>query len=143
MPSSSSSCRLLPAALGPVEATSPFISSSCSSSSSYLHPSPPRGRRPRRVLYPPSWSRRPPLREAPDQAHRWLLLLSALVFLQIYTEETHTITELQRQCPDMAASQPQEGEGSLCTVQEWTGEEPWRVQVVGGASETQLECVVA
>lgn len=32
------------------------------------------------------------MREDPDQARRWLLILSALVFLQIYTEETHTCT---------------------------------------------------
>lgn len=139
--SSSSSCRMLPVALGPLEAPTTFTASSCSSSS--LRPSPPRGRRPRRVLYPASQSRRPPLREAPDQALRWLLLLSALVFLQIYTEETHTCTELQSQSPGIAASQPQEGEGSLGAVRGWTGEEPWRVQTVGGASETQLECVVA
>ncbi|KAK9521913.1 hypothetical protein VZT92_018417 [Zoarces viviparus] len=141
MSSSSSccSCRLLPVAPGPLETTGTFISSS--SSSPLRPPSPPRGRRPpRRVLYPASRSRRPPLREAPDRARRWLLLLSALVFLQIYTEETHTCTELQRRYPDTAASQPQDGEGGLGTVQ---GEEPRRVQMVDGASETQLECVVA
>ncbi|XP_076585969.1 uncharacterized protein LOC143320328 [Chaetodon auriga] len=139
----SSSCRPLPVALGPLEATSTFNSSSCSSSASRL-PSPPRGRRFRRVLYPASQSRRPSLREAPDQAHRWLLLFSALVFLQIYTEETHACTEqLQGQCPDPAASQVQEGEGSQGTVQGWTGEDSWRVQLVTGASETQLECVVS
>ena len=32
------------------------------------------------------------MREDLDQPHRWLLLLSALVFLQIYAEETHTCT---------------------------------------------------
>lgn len=138
---SSYSCRPLPVALGPLEATS---TTSCSCSSSFsLHPSPPRGRRHRRVLYPASQSRRPPLREAPDQARRWLLVLSALVFLQIYTEETYTCTELQGQCPDPAASQPQEGEGSLGTAHRWTGEQPLRSQTVGGDSETQLKCVVA
>lgn len=92
MPTSScSSCRPVPVALEPLEATSIFTSSSCSSSPSLL-PSPLRVRRPRRVLYPASQSRRPPMREAPDQARRWLLLLSALVFLQIYTEETHSCT---------------------------------------------------
>lgn len=49
-----------------------------------------RARRPRRVLYPPHQCRRPPAREEPDQAGRCLLLLSALVLLQIFTEETHT-----------------------------------------------------
>lgn len=53
------------------------------------------------------------------------------------------LAELQSQCPDQAVSQPQEGEGSLGTVQGWTREEPWRGQKVVGASETQLECVVA
>ncbi|KAL7391677.1 hypothetical protein ABVT39_012772 [Epinephelus coioides] len=143
MSSSSSSCRPLPVALGPLETTSTFISSCSCSSSSSLRPSPPRSRRPRRVLYPASQSRRPQLRETPDKARRWLLLLSAVVFLQIYTEEAHTCTEFQSQSPDMAASQPQEVEGSLGTVQGWTGEEPWRVQMVGEAPETQLECVVA
>ncbi|KAJ4922470.1 hypothetical protein JOQ06_019565 [Pogonophryne albipinna] len=139
---SSSSCQQLPGALGPLEATISSIPSfSCSGSS--LHPPPPRGRRPRRVLYPASRSRRPPQREAPDQAHRWLLLLSALLFLQIYSEETLTCTELQGQCPETAAPQPQEGEGSLGTGQGWGGEEPWRVQMGGGVSETQPECVVA
>ncbi|KAG8011764.1 hypothetical protein GBF38_004091 [Nibea albiflora] len=89
---SASCCRQLPVALGPLETTSTFTSSSCSSSSLLPPPSPPRGRRFRRVLYPASQSRRPPMREAPDQARRWLLIFSALVFLQIYTEETHTCT---------------------------------------------------
>lgn len=89
---STSCCRQLPAALGPLETTSTFTSSSCSSSSLLPPPSPTRGRRFRRVLYPASQSRRPPMREDPDQARRWLLILSALVFLQIYTEETHTCT---------------------------------------------------
>ncbi|KAK5870629.1 hypothetical protein PBY51_003560 [Eleginops maclovinus] len=142
MPFFSCSCKQLPVALGPLEATgSPIPSFTCSVSSP--QPPPPRGRRPRRVLYPASWSRRLPLREAPDQARRWLLLLSALVFLQIYTEETPTCTELQGQCPDTAAPQPQEREGSLGTGQGWGGEEPWRVQMVGGDVETQAECVVA
>ncbi|KAM7391023.1 hypothetical protein PAMP_021740 [Pampus punctatissimus] len=138
--SSSSAYSMLPVALGPVEAPTTFTTSSFSSSH---RPSPPRGRRPRRVLYPASQSRRPPLREAPDQALRWLLLLSALVFLQIYTEETYTCTELQSQSPDMVACQHQDGEGSSGTARRWTGEEPWGVQTVGGASETHLECVVA
>ncbi|XP_065818485.1 radiation-inducible immediate-early gene IEX-1-like [Labrus bergylta] len=140
---SSSSCRLLPVALGPLEATSTitFNSFSSSSSSSSLRPSPPRGRRPRRVLYPACQSRKPQLREAPDQALRWLLLLSAVVFLQIYSEESHTCADLQNQSPAPAASLSQEGDGSLGTVQGWTGEEPWRVHTMGGASET--ECVVA
>ncbi|XP_056273903.1 uncharacterized proline-rich protein-like [Pseudoliparis swirei] len=101
---------------------------------------------PRRVLYPASRSRRPPQREDPDPARRWLLLLCALVFLQIYTEETHTCTELQNQNQnhnqnhnqDTAVPHPQQGERGLCSVQGGTGEEPWRIQMVGGASETQL-----
>ncbi|CAB1419849.1 unnamed protein product [Pleuronectes platessa] len=139
--SSSSSCRPAPGALGPLEATSNLSASLASSSS--LRPSPPRPRRSRRVQYPASRSRRPQLREAPDQARRWLLLLSALVFLQIYTEETYTCTELQNQCPDLTMCHPQEGDGS--TGADWgrTGEEPWRVQTVGGASDAQVECVVA
>lgn len=44
----------------------------------------PRSRR--RVLYPPLVRRHLPA-ERPDPARRWLLLLSALLFLQIYTEE--------------------------------------------------------
>lgn len=71
--------------LGHLEATSTFSSSS----SAALHPH-PHVRRARRVLYPPHQSRRLPVREDPDQACRWLLLLSALVLLQIFTEETHT-----------------------------------------------------
>ncbi|TNN52207.1 hypothetical protein EYF80_037563 [Liparis tanakae] len=128
--SSSSSCRLPPEVLGPLETIT--YSSSCSSSSP---------RRPRRVLYPASRSRRPPQREDPDPARRWLLLLCALVFLQIYTEETHTCTELQNQNQnqDTAVPHPQQGERGLCSVQGGTGEEPWRIQMVGGASETQLE----
>ncbi|KAG7490242.1 hypothetical protein JOB18_031132 [Solea senegalensis] len=139
--SSSSSCRPAPVALGPLETTSNLSSTSFSSSS--LHPCPPRSRRSRRVLYPAFRSKRPLPREAPDQACRWLLFLSALVFLQIYTEETHTCTEVQSQCPDLSVYQPQEGEGSMCAALGWTGEESWRVQTVGGASEVQLECVVA
>lgn len=69
MLASSSSCRPTPVA--PVEV---------------------RSRRFRRVLYPASRSRRLPTTEPPDQALRWLLLLSALVFLQIYNEETNTCT---------------------------------------------------
>lgn len=53
------------------------------------------------------------------------------------------LTELQSQCPDPAAPQSQEGEGSLGTAQGWTGEESWRVQLVAGPSENQLECVVS
>lgn len=78
----SSYCRQ---GLGHLEATGTFTSSS----SATLHPR-PRVRRACRVLYPPHQSRRPPVREDPDQALRWLLLLSALVLLQIFTEETHT-----------------------------------------------------
>lgn len=78
----SSYCRQ---GLGHLEATGTFTSSS----SATLHPR-PRVRRACRVLYPPHQSRRPPVREDPDQAWRWLLLLSALVLLQIFTEETHT-----------------------------------------------------
>lgn len=72
---------------GPLEApgTSP--------SSSPPTPRPcPRPRRPRRVLYPAQQCKRPPVREAPDQACRWLLLLSAFVLLQILTEEVHVCT---------------------------------------------------
>ncbi|XP_048099459.1 radiation-inducible immediate-early gene IEX-1-like [Alosa alosa] len=47
---------------------------------------PLRPRTRRRVLYPPL-VRRPLPTERPDPARRWLLLLSALLFLQIYTEE--------------------------------------------------------
>ncbi|KAK2838148.1 hypothetical protein Q5P01_015360 [Channa striata] len=138
---SSSSCRPLPVALGPPDVPSTFTTCGPSSPSS-LHPS-PRLRRPRRVLYPACQSRRPPLREAPDQALRWLLLLSALVFLQIYSEDTNICSDLQSQCPDPAACQSQAEDGSLSTARGWTGEEPWRVQTVGGASENQLECVVS
>ncbi|KAK2901615.1 hypothetical protein Q8A73_011361 [Channa argus] len=141
---SSSSCRPHPVALGPPEAPSTFttcLSSSLSSySSSSLHPS-PRLRRPRRVLYPACQSRRPLLREAPDQALRWLLLLSALVFLQIYSEDTNICTELQNQCADPCQSQADDG--SLSTTRGWTGEEPWRVHTVGAVAENQLECVVS
>lgn len=49
-----------------------------------------RPRRLRRVLYPASQSRRLRAREPPDQALRWLLLFSAIVFLQIYNEESNT-----------------------------------------------------
>ncbi|KAJ8414119.1 hypothetical protein AAFF_G00067170 [Aldrovandia affinis] len=46
----------------------------------------PRPRRPLRVLYPPV-VKRPLPREEPSLAKRWLFLLSAVLFLQIYTEE--------------------------------------------------------
>lgn len=70
----------------PMEATGTFTSSS---------PHPRRCLRalhPRHVLYPPPQCRRPPGRKDPDQACRWLLLLSARVLLQVCTEETHTCT---------------------------------------------------
>lgn len=51
---------------------------------SWATPLRPRSRR--RVLYPPLVRRHLPT-ERPDPARRWLLLLSALLFLQIYTEE--------------------------------------------------------
>lgn len=78
MLTSSSSCRPTPVA--PATPVAPVT------------PGDVRPRRFRRVLYPASRSRRPPTREPPDQALRWLLLLSALVFLQIYNEETNTCT---------------------------------------------------
>lgn len=93
MPASSYSCRPVPktprapVAPAPLEEAGTLSSSSCSSCRSPL-----RVRRHRRILYPASQCRRPPMRDAPDQARRWLLLFSALVFLQIYTEETHTCT---------------------------------------------------
>ncbi|XP_061837098.2 uncharacterized protein [Nerophis lumbriciformis] len=84
-----------------------------------LAPPPPRRRC--RVLYPPSRCRtRPPLTEAPDRAARWLLLLSALLLLQIYTEDT---------CAD------DDAEDAPAVERDAKGEELWRVQVVGGASE--------
>ncbi|XDV21421.1 hypothetical protein PO909_026521 [Leuciscus waleckii] len=46
----------------------------------------PRRPRARRVLYPPGLRKIMPKEES-DPARRWLLLLSALLFLQIYMEE--------------------------------------------------------
>lgn len=135
----SSCCKPVPVALGPLEESSTLTTSYSSSPP----PSPTRFRRPRRVLYPAFQSRRPPLREAPDKACRCLLFLSVLVFLQIYTEEPHTCTVIESQCPDPAVCQLEAGDGSLGTSQGWTGEEPWRIQTVDRGSETQVECVVA
>ncbi|KAM9743012.1 uncharacterized protein ACNS7B_010659 [Menidia menidia] len=130
MPSSSSSsssssppCR--PVLVGPLKAS--------------LSPSPTRSRRPCRVLYPASRSRRPAVREAPDPARRGLLLLSLLVLLQICTEETLTCTELQTQNPEPGTCPTREGDGGLGTP--W--EEPHRPRPVGGALEHQMECVAA
>lgn len=83
MSSSSSCCEPVPAGPVDLEALSTWSASPASST---------RSRRPRRVMYPASWSCRPRRREASDPACRWLLLLSLLVFLQIYAEETHTCT---------------------------------------------------
>lgn len=57
-------------------------------SSPFISPKPSRPRRPRarRVLYPPGLRKIMPKEES-DPARRWLLMLSALLFLQIYMEE--------------------------------------------------------
>lgn len=104
----------------------------------------PRPRRSLKVLYPPL-VRRPLPREDPDPIRRWLVLLSALVFLQIYTEETACgPPELQPIPPATSLAHPQEGEGCVGTAKAWGGssmEKPWWLhQVQTGA---QLECVVA
>ncbi|KAJ8005618.1 hypothetical protein DPEC_G00119810 [Dallia pectoralis] len=72
-------CRCLPARH--------LATSASAGEGNRLAPARPRGRRSSRVLYPPPTKRILP-GEAPDTARRWLLLLSALLFLQIYTEET-------------------------------------------------------
>ncbi|XP_056889505.1 RING finger protein 225 isoform X5 [Takifugu flavidus] len=86
--------------------------------------------------------RRPPGRKDPDQACRWLLLLSARVLLQVFTEETHTCTDLQSQSRSTPSSRSQEGDGGLAAAQVQPGEEPWRVQTGTGPSEPQ-QCVVS
>ncbi|KAJ3603662.1 hypothetical protein NHX12_028406 [Muraenolepis orangiensis] len=76
----------------------------------------PQGRRASRVLYPPHLSRRPlPPREDPDPARRWLLLLTLLLFLQIYSEEDGQHPELSSQTPTPAEPWAQVGEGCLGT----------------------------
>ncbi|XP_062399990.1 radiation-inducible immediate-early gene IEX-1-like [Sardina pilchardus] len=64
---------------------------------------PLRPRTRRRVLYPPLVRRTLPT-ERPDPARRWLLLLSALLFLQIYTEEVPCCTWDPLQGGDVAAA---------------------------------------
>nr|XP_029500613.1 radiation-inducible immediate-early gene IEX-1 [Oncorhynchus nerka] len=98
----------------------------------------PRGRRPTRVLYPPLVRRVLP-REEPDSARRWLLLLSALLFLQIYTEESSCgPPELQLHTPETSPSPsfPQEGEGITDIARLWGGPEH------GSALEATVECSV-
>lgn len=51
------------------------------------------------------------------------------------------LAELQSQCPDTGASQ--DSAGTQVAVQGWTAEESWRIQIVHGASDAQLECVVS
>lgn len=80
------SCSCRPAPVAPVAPVVPVVPVAP------VAPVDVRPRRLRRVLYPASQSRRLPTREPPDQALRWLLLLSALVLLQIYNEETNTCT---------------------------------------------------
>ena len=110
------------------------------------HPPPPRqrSRRSLKVLYPPL-VRRPLPREEPDSALRWLVLLSALLFLQIYTEETACgPQELLSRPPLSPRPQPQQGEGCVGTAGAWGGssiEKPWRLLRV--QTTDQLECVVA
>lgn len=53
------------------------------------------------------------------------------------------LSDFQSQCPDQAATQSQESESSLGTAQGWTGQESWRVEIVAGPADTQLECVVS
>ncbi|XP_014028082.1 radiation-inducible immediate-early gene IEX-1 [Salmo salar] len=98
----------------------------------------PRGRRPPRVLYPPLVRRVLP-REEPDSARRWLLLLSALLFLQIYTEESSCgPPELQLHTPEtsLSTSFPQEGEGITDIARLWGGPER------DSALEATVECAV-
>lgn len=59
------------------------LSEPCSLSSCPLRVSRPR---PRRVLYPPRVRKVRPKEDA-DPTRRWLLLLSTVLFLQIYTED--------------------------------------------------------
>lgn len=98
-------------------------------------------RRVRRVLFPASRNKRPVFKQEPDQVQRWLLLLSALVCLQIYTEDPQT--DLQNQRPDLSDVKPHDGEPILSTAQSGAEEVVWRVFTVRSTSESQLECVVS
>lgn len=69
----------------------------------------PRRPRARRVLYPPGLRKIMPKEES-DPARRWLLLLSALLFLQIYMEEGLSDTQ---GVPDRAQAQH-----DPCTLEE-------------------------
>jgi hypothetical protein len=69
----------------------------------------PRRPRARRVQYPPGLRKIVPKEES-DPAIRWLLLLSALLFLQIYTEEGLSDTQ---GVPDRAQAQD-----DPCTLEE-------------------------
>ncbi|CAN9512676.1 unnamed protein product [Ophioblennius macclurei] len=131
MPSSLLTCKPL--------TTSHHLQASSTISTS---PPPPQEqpRRPRRVLYPAFQSRKPTLKEAPDLALRCLLLLSVLLFLQIYTEDAHSCTELQNHSPDLAVCYPQQADGSIAAAQGWKKEEPQKLWIELG-SEHQM-CVV-
>lgn len=94
-------------------------------------PQPLRPRARRRVLYPPLVRRTRP-KEQPDLARRSLLLLSALLFLQIYTEEgvstgpweplqAESVTPTTATASGPSQQHPQGGPSLECKALEWGG----------------------
>lgn len=53
------------------------------------------------------------------------------------------VSDLQNEHPDQVETQARDSESSLGTAQGWRGNESWRVVVVAGPVDTQLECVVS
>lgn len=53
------------------------------------------------------------------------------------------VSDLQNKHPDEVETQARDSESSPDTAQGWRGNESWRVVVVAGPVDTQLECVVS
>lgn len=53
------------------------------------------------------------------------------------------VSDLQNEHPDEVETQARDSESSPDTAQGWRGNESWRVVVVAGPVDTQLECVVS
>lgn len=53
------------------------------------------------------------------------------------------VSDLQNKHPDQVETQARDSESSPDTAQGWRGNESWRVVVVAGPVDTQLECVVS
>lgn len=80
-------------------------------------------------------------------------LCTSLVLTEVYLFKYAVLTfnsflfppgsDAQTEHPDQVEAPPWDGDPSLGSVQEWKGDESWKVVVLAGPAETRLECVVS